>query len=260
MFKKLLNKLRVVSLHYKKMGTFNATSYVIQRIARKNQLVSARLKNTNLSIQLRNDPYDTQVFTQIFIKDELNVRLSGDPQTIIDGGANIGLATLYLHDRFPRATIIAVEPEKSNFDLLVVNTKRYPNIFCVNSGIWNKSGRLQIIDGGNGNASFTTKELTESESAVDAVTAVTITDLMSRFGIQQLDLLKLDIEGSEQNVFEENYETWLSKTEHIIVETHPHLQPDCEATVMAAIGGRFEKSMTGEYFFFSRNRRDPAMR
>ncbi len=202
MTERLLLKLKVILLHYEKMGFWNATSYIAQRIFKRNKYLTAKIKNTGLNIRLRNDKYDTQVFTQIFMREELNVHFEQIPKIIIDGGANIGLSTLYLKNKYPKASIIAIEPERSNFKLLTLNTKNYSDIFCLNKGIWNTSGILQIIDKGDGNASFITKEMSISETAENVVSAINLEDIMSQFGINVLDLLKLDIEGSEKEVFE----------------------------------------------------------
>lgn len=253
--KRLSSKLKVILLHYKRMGFANATSYIIQRIYKGQTLLSARLKNTDLQIKLRNNPYDTQVFTQIFLRDELNVHLPESPRVIIDGGANIGLATLYLKTKYPGATIIAIEPERSNFDLLVENTKAYQNIICLNYGIWNTHCRLQIIDTGQGTASFITRELADGNGGDNAIEAITIPDVMKQFQFKKLDLVKLDIEGSEKELFKDNYEEWLSKTSCVIVEIHRHLQPDCEATVFHAFEKDFAYSTLGEYSVFSRKSR-----
>ncbi len=234
------------------MGFSNATGYIIQRLYKRKKLLSAKIKNTKLNILLRNDRYDTQIFTQIFMRQELNIPFEKAPEIIIDGGANIGLATLYFKNKYPNAKIIAIEPEPSNFELLVKNTKDYADVVCLNNGIWNKSCRLQIIDNGDGNASFLTKELPGNETPENAINAITITDIMNQFNIRKLDLLKLDIEGSERDVFKENYDEWLNKTQDIIVEIHPHIHSDAGATILEALGNNFIKKTAGEYHFFSR--------
>src|SRR4051812_43210576 len=137
MIRKFSSKVKVILLHYEKMGFLDASGYILQRIYKKKKLICARVKNSNLRIYLRNDKYDTQVFTQMFMRGELDVDFDKAPEVIIDGGANIGLATLYLKQKYPQAKIIAVEPEKSNFELLTVNTKEYNDIFCLRNGIWN---------------------------------------------------------------------------------------------------------------------------
>lgn len=252
MIKKLSRKLKIISLHCNKMGYVNASSYITQRLYKKNKLLSAKIKNTKLVIYLRNNPYDTQVFTQIFMRDELDIIFKKDPEFIIDGGANIGLATLYLKNKYPKAKIIAVEPERSNFELLKKNTKDYPEISCLNYGIWNKTCRLQIIDKGDGNASFITKELSENETGENVINAITIGDIVNQFKIESLDVLKLDIEGSEREVFMKNYEGWLKKTQNIIVEIHPHLHADAETIITSALSEDFIENPAGEYHFFYR--------
>lgn len=159
MLQKVFSKSKVILLHYKKMGFWNASDYIIQRIYKREKLLLAKIKNSNLQIFLRNNKYDTQIFTQIFLRDELDINLKETPKVIIDGGANIGLATLYLKNKFPSAIMIAIEPEFSNFKLLLRNTKSFSHIFCLNKAIWNKSSVLKITDTGNGNASFITEEI-----------------------------------------------------------------------------------------------------
>lgn len=254
MLAKVFKKYNVVKLLCKKMGLLNASAYIMQRIYKRNNHLKLKIKNTGLNIYLRNNPYDRQVFTQIFIWEELGVNYAEPPKVIIDGGANIGLATLYLKNKYPDARIIAVEPEHSNFELLLKNTASYPDVFCLKKGIWNKNCRLQIIDNGDGNASFITKELEENEMADDVINAITITGIMNQYDLQELDLVKLDIEGSERFVFEKNYEEWLSKTKEVIVEIHPYLHPHCEATVLNALNKEFMKSSSGEYFCFTRKK------
>jgi FkbM family methyltransferase len=248
----LSKKLKVIGSHYKIMGVRNASSYIIQRLYKKKRLLSAKIKNTKLEIYLRNNRYDTQIFTQIFMRSELDIHFKEDPEIIIDGGANIGLATLYLKNKYPKAKIIAVEPEPSNFELLLKNTKNYKDIFCLRNGIWNRNCQLQIIDNGDGNASFITKEVPGTERVKNAINAITITDIMNQFKIGRLDLLKLDIEGSEKNVFEKNYKDWLKNTQNIIIEIHPHLQPNADAIITAVLSNEFKKIAAGEYYFFSR--------
>ncbi|MGN6801761.1 MAG: FkbM family methyltransferase, partial [Ginsengibacter sp.] len=156
-------------------------------------------------------------------------------------------------NKYPRARIIAVEPEEANFTLLGKNTMPFKDIICLNKALWNRECVLQLLDNGNGNASFVTSDVTTRDKVVNRIDTVTITGIIEEYGIEQLDLVKLDIEGSEKNIFEKNYEEWLSKTRDIIVEIHPHLNPGCESTVMNALNTGFTKSTIGEYCHFSRN-------
>src|SRR5262245_59178053 len=68
------------------------------------------------------------IFRQLFIRRELDFPLPGAPAVIIDAGANIGLASLYFAARFPQARILALEVEPSNFRMLTLNTRDYPQV------------------------------------------------------------------------------------------------------------------------------------
>lgn len=96
------------------------------------------------------------------------------------------------------------------------------------------------------------KKLTENETNKNVINAITIEEILNQYSIKQVDLLKLDIEGSEKAVFEMNYEDWLSKCNAIIVEIHDHLQPESEKTVLDALQNSFLKKRVGEYHYFSR--------
>ncbi|MEZ6091277.1 MAG: hypothetical protein R3C05_25325 [Pirellulaceae bacterium] len=40
--------------------------------------------------------------------------------------------------RFPSARILAIEPEDANFELLLKNVERYPNITPIQAALWNR--------------------------------------------------------------------------------------------------------------------------
>jgi hypothetical protein len=48
---------------------------------------------------------------------------------------------------------------------------------------------------------------------------------MEEFGIKYIDILKIDIEGSEMELFHSNYENWLPRTKMILIELHERLLP-----------------------------------
>ncbi len=249
----LLNKLRVLKLHFQKLGLINATNYIAQRIYKpRNGLLKILIPGYLHPIYLRNIQSDIQIFTQIFLREELKIDLTVVPKTIIDGGANIGFATLYLNHRYPDAAIFSVEPDLSNFKLLVRNTGEYKNIVCYNNGIWNKHTTLKIINADAGNESFVVAEVNKNETGIDLINAITINEIVERNKIENIELLKLDIEGSEKKVFEDNHSDWLSVTDNILVEIHNWIDAEAERTVMAAVKDNFKKRMNGEYYFFSR--------
>src|SRR5207245_10256087 len=69
-------------------------------------------------ILLRRHTSDVAAFEQVFIDREYDLPI-GDrrPKFIIDGGANVGCASVFFSRKFPQASIWAFEPERSNYDI-----------------------------------------------------------------------------------------------------------------------------------------------
>ena len=118
---------------------------------------------------------------------------------IIDAGAHIGLASVWFAERYPDAVIVAVEPEADNFEVLLANTAAYPNVRAVQAALWTSDGTVDLLDPGIGTWGFRVGDVANAGS--HAVRAVTVRGLMAEFGLDQVDLLKLDVEGAEIELF-----------------------------------------------------------
>lgn len=151
------------------------------------------------------------------------------PKYVLDAGANIGFFSLLCEERYHPEIILSVEPESSNYDLLCLNTKDRKNIVCIKTGIWKRKAALKVVPSITGKWGFTVKEC---ENDGD-VAGISVTDLMEENKIPYFDIVKMDIEGSEYHIFEDNNcEEWLSKTKILIIETHDVLIKGCTDTVM----------------------------
>lgn len=246
----LTKKIKVLQLHFQKMGFINTLIFVTQLLGKsRNAIVFARMKNSRQKIYLRNIASDKQIFQQIFLREELNVNFSMIPSVIVDGGANIGMATLYLKMKYPDANIFSIEPDNSNFQLLKKNSKDFPSIKCYKNALWHQPAFLEIINKEAGNESFIVKEIKE-ENQIDLLKGITLDEIIEENKLVTIDLLKLDIEGSETELFKSDYESWLSKVKNLLVETHNWISPDSEASVMEAAKGLTFVGMQGEYHFF----------
>lgn len=152
-------------------------------------------------------------------------------ETIIDCGSNIGLTVRYLAAAYPGARIIGVEPDEANFSMLQRNCAELPNITCVKAGIWPVSGSIQLQRSGLGPSGFRT-----IEGAADAsVEAVTIPQLMERFGLARVSLLKIDIEGAELELFTGTDQSWIERVDAISIELHDSWRPGCGDAFFKAI-------------------------
>jgi FkbM family methyltransferase len=134
---------------------------------------------------------------------------------------------------FPDAEIISLEPESSNYEMLLKNTGKHKTITPIKAGLWNKSCFLRIIKADSGNWGFRTEEV-ETETP-DTVKAFSIQNIMNENGWHTIDILKMDIEGAESQVFKHNTETWLPKVKMVFLELHDNIDRQCSKAVFRAI-------------------------
>jgi FkbM family methyltransferase len=212
-----------------------------------------------LPIFLREKTSDVGTYWDIFFKSEYNFTACKEPEIIIDAGANIGLTSVYFANKFPHAKIIAIEPESGNFEVLLMNIKNYPNIFSVNAALWNECGEIDILNVGLGNNGFMTGS--ESDHAIlktpvfelkNKVTAVTVEKIMKDFNIDTVDILKIDIEGAEKEVFE-NSDLWIQKINVIIIELHERLKDGCCRVFYNKTNGFDSEWSQGDSIFLVKN-------
>lgn len=190
---------------------------------------------------------DAKIFEQIFIDREYEFPISFEPRSIIDLGANVGYAALFFANRYPGAQIFSLEPESSNFEQAVLNTKLYPNIRMVQGAVWHEPAMINLVDKGLGEASF----MVESGPGQNDIRAYTCAEIMEMMQIETIDILKIDIEGAEKNLFELNYQSWLPRTRVLMIETHDRYREGCSQSVYDAIGQfNFSKDQRGENLIF----------
>jgi len=203
-------------------------------------------------IMLRGSKADKITFKEIFMRKEYAVELPASitPEFIIDGGANIGFTSIFFANRYPAARILSIEPDADNFKSLVENTKPYANITPVQSALWHRRETIHVVDRGYGERGF----MIDRDAEGTTLQAASIVDLMEEYKLPHIDILKMDIEGSEKEVFEEGYSQWLPRTKCLIVELHDRMKPGCsKALFKALVQYDFSMSIRGENLVFTNN-------
>lgn len=208
-----------------------------------NQFKLSKLNNIQLPhiahpISLRSGTSDEPTFFQVFIDNEYDLKYIPNPKLVIDGGANVGLFTVLIKNKFPEIKVIAIEPDKENFQLLQQNTAGYKDVHYENCGLWNRATNLKVYDKFDmGKWAMVVEETTEDSP----IKAISINDLINKYSIDRIDILKLDIETSEKVLFSNNYENWLPKTKMIIIELHDWMEEGCSKPFFTAINKTFNK-------------------
>ena len=106
-------------------------------------------------------------------------------------------------------------------------------IHPLQSGIWSTSTFLKVRNIGLGNWGFIVEEQKEEDN--DTFQAISINDILKIFNKSQIDILKLDVEGAEKEIFTSNYHDWLPNTRVLIVELHDRMKKDCSKALFKAL-------------------------
>ena len=147
----------------------------------------------------------------------------GRRPVILDCGGNIGLSAIWFAVKFPVARVLVVEPEPRNFELLLKNVAPYRNIIePLQGGIWSRGGRLAIRNPKAGASAFQMQA--EVEPGMESIRAFSIDDLLGIAESAEAFIVKLDIEGSQRTLFEENT-GWVGRCHLIILELDDWLFP-----------------------------------
>ena len=178
--------------------------------------MSVRLNTTDLATLL-----------QIFWNREYEFDLAVAPNVIIDGGANVGYSSIYFAQRFPNARIISVEPHPDNFAQLQKNIQGFSQISAVQAAIWHRNEDLGLWDPDEGHWGFRVDATNERSSSQEhMIKGISIDSLAQQFAIKHIDLLKLDIEGSEKEVFSDS-KNWIDSVDVIVAELHDKYRVGC---------------------------------
>ncbi|MDB5202064.1 MAG: FkbM family methyltransferase [Ferruginibacter sp.] len=188
-----------------------------------------RLPGLQHPLYLRGKPDSTDafIFEQIFIEKQYDVSIPLTPKFIIDLGANVGFASVLFANLYPNAKILAIEPDAGNYEAAKKNLAPYKNVTLIKGAVWHKSEMINLVDDGFGEAAFMIKPGQGS----NMVQGYTIKELMEQLGTNHIDLLKMDVEGAEKELFEYDAKSWIPFTKMMLVETHDRYKKNSSTAV-----------------------------
>ena len=241
------------TLHLKyQESDYNLNSFLTTHLLRHNGILLEENKNTYTSvfgfngnhscrITLRKPPSsDFAVYDQIFVLQEYqplvdlvkeNELDNNRSLNIIDAGGNVGLSSIFLNNAFPGSRFGIIEPDTENFVILEKNVKQNNFLVCtlIKGGVWDKNIGLQLNrnfrDGNDWSLSVT--ETLENS----LLHGFSITTLMKKLQFDIIDILKIDVEGSEKQLFSNatHAAEFLSRTKYISIEIHDEF--DCREEI-----------------------------
>ncbi len=118
--------------------------------------------------------------------------------TIVDAGANVGVAALWFLANHPGAALHAFEPEPENFRLLEANLGSMPGVVLNQAAVGAREATVELHLASHG-AVHSVADASVGSRTVK-VPCLALEPYLARRGIARIDLLKLDVEGSEADV------------------------------------------------------------
>jgi len=180
---------------------------------------------------------DRRVFRQVLLNLEYDCFPSvREPGLIVDCGANVGYASVFFLGRYPSAHVIAIEPDPDNFALLRRNTAPYgERATIIQSGVWSHATGLTIRRGEFGDGrEWATQVVETPRGQTPDIQAVDLGGILLTSGFPRIDILKVDIERAEIELFGHGTERWLDRVGNLAIELHDE---ECEKILFRAVQG-----------------------
>jgi FkbM family methyltransferase len=232
-----------------------------------NQIFYDRISKKIVKFKIR-DRIDYQVAKQIFINEDYNLKKFTRFQEInnyheglikknlkpfiIDCGGHIGLASKYFSVIYPRSKIILIEPEIENFENAIKNNQNNANMEFLNVAIGSENSKCEMFDPGLGNWGYRTIKKNEGDFNI-----ISVNQILKEYKKQNEIpfIIKIDIEGFENELFSKNIE-WIDIFPIIIIELHDWMLPKTSNSInfLSAISKRNRDFLySGENIFSIKN-------
>ena len=170
----------------------------------------------DVTLSIRGGTSDVYVSKEIF-------RWKSYPLTprgvVIDLGANIGAFSLFAAQT--ARTVYAFEPSSDNYAQLLKNiaANRFSNIVPIRKAVGGANGAVDLYRASANKGSSSIVSVVSRDS--ERVEVVTLEKTLEICGVDHVDLLKVDIEGSEFSLFENASLEILERIDQIEMEVHP---------------------------------------
>jgi FkbM family methyltransferase len=194
-----------------------------------------KVRFQGIPLELRGASPDLDVAKSCLFQGEFGSIRKGIPRLksrfIVDAGGYIGTAALALAQEFPEATIVTLEPSEPNFRVLKANVDGFKNIIPLNNALVASERRVAVRDVGQ--LQWGHSILSSGGCILNEAHGTTIDALLKDFGKPGIDVLKLDIEGSEKELFDCSPD-WLRNVGVLVIELHDKFLAGCSRSFYRA--------------------------
>jgi len=169
---------------------------------------------------LRKHSIDAEVFDYVFVEKyhRPTKEITNPAPVILDLGVNIGLTVVDFKLVYPGCTIYGYELDSDNFHLAQKNCRDLGGVHLYNKAVWKDSNGITYKKSGQVDAYKVDANAGAQSDTVHAP-SITIADMIREHGLTRIDYVKMDIEGAEYEVFQQDT-SWLDITDQIKIEIH----------------------------------------
>jgi len=214
-----------------------------------------------------NAPSSIDTLVEIF-RDRTHMKLSEftgkNDEIVLDLGANEGYYSIAMTENNQNLKILALEPLEENYKLLNKNIKEnnLKNIKTFQTAISDTKGKIHFETYPHISTVASENILKQKRVWMDQdkiskhkVNSTTLYDFFYNYDIRNIDILKMDVEGSETSILK-NSSSILKKIKKIVVETHDHSsRKECKY-ILKSSGFKClyeEKYRFGDIYFKNKN-------
>ncbi|MFD9406489.1 FkbM family methyltransferase [Streptomyces sp. NPDC059989] len=194
-----------------------------------------------LRCHLRWHASDLHVLREVFAQQAYALPARAVPaevRTVVDLGSNIGLSSLYFSMQFPEARVVCVEPVADSVEILRLNAERNGLDWRIEeAAIAAREGTATLYPNGWWASSSTTPAVAKAREALAhrpehalrlehrQVRTLPVSVLLDRHGLRSVDVMKIDVEGAEEEIFLNGDVAWLDRVGVLLLDLHAKYVP-----------------------------------
>jgi len=141
---------------------------------------------------------------------------------VLDCGGHIGSFSLYVKNRIPTARVLVFEPLRANLELIRRNLQLngFSDVTIITKALYGTAGRYYLDLHGHGFDGGTL--CTAPTPQCFEIQTITLEEVLGAENLAVIDVMKMDIEGSEFDIVEKSLATLERSVTRLVMEYHPN--------------------------------------
>jgi FkbM family methyltransferase len=225
------------------------------------RLAAGRVAHEDGLVRVKVDRFDVLGFStpslaylhrEIFVNLQYYFRSVRPDPLIIDDGSNVGLSVLFFKALYPESRLLAFEPAQPACSLLVRNVEANGidgvDVHC--EALGRETGKVDFFEDPRDPATF---RMSTRPERLAGVARTVPQRRLSELVNEDVDLLKLDVEGAEDDILTDLVESGaIGRIAQLVVEYHHHLDPQRDFL------GSFLERLRAQGFVYYVEAREPG--